>query len=129
MGYKVMKEILAKNSSSHLQGVASFEFNPLLTEEPELPFPNIDGPLDKLKVMLLNHFRGRELLVSEIYEEHDTGEAPTRHYTVSNYKDALLNLEKEGRIEVDIPADKRQVRKGKLTLGDKRKVKFLNKKR
>ncbi len=128
-GYRVMKEILAKNSNSHNQGVASFEFNSETTTEPELPFPYTYGPLDKLKVMLLTHFKGRELLVSQIYEEHDIGETSTRHYTLSNYKDALLHLEKEGKIKVDKSASERQVRNGKLTLGNGRIVKFLNKRK
>lgn len=126
-GYKVMKDILAKNSNSYNQGVASFEFNPEIKTEPELPFTDTNGPLDKLKIMLLSHFNGRNLLVSEVYEEHDIGEASTRHYTLSNYKDALIDLERKGKIVVDKSASERQVRNGKLTLGDGRRVKFLKK--
>jgi three-Cys-motif partner protein len=121
-GYHAMKDILARNSSSYVQGVASYEFDPNIQYTLGL---SLRRPLDKLKTMLITDFNKREIMVNDLYLEHDIGEQKTRYYTISNYKDALLELESEGKIEVDKSPNKRQKRNGKLTLGDKRKVKFL----
>ncbi|MCH7519717.1 MAG: three-Cys-motif partner protein TcmP [Candidatus Dadabacteria bacterium] len=121
-GYKVMKEILAKHSNYYTQGVASFEFDPSISNTETYLLPGFIGPLDKLESMLIDHFKGRELSRSEIYEEHDQGDSSTKHYTEDNYKKALLNLENKGKIKIDPPASKRR----ELTLGGDRIIKFLN---
>lgn len=123
-GYKVMKEILAKHSSSDTQGVASFEFDPTIEYISDSPLPSFEGPLDKLARKLAEHFRGRKLSMAKIYEEHDQGDSFTRHYTEANYKQALLKLEESNKIIVDKPRDKR-IRSGKLTLGNDRIITFI----
>lgn len=124
-GYKAMKEILAKYSNSDRQGVASFEFDPSIEYTSESLLPGFDGPLDILETSIFEHFQGKERYVSEIYAEHDIGSYETRYYTFSNYQQALLNLEKKGKIKVDKDPSKR-MRMGKLTLGEKRKITFRN---
>jgi three-Cys-motif partner protein len=121
-GYKVMKEILAKNSSSYDQGVASFEYNP--TSQSQLPLRMTKGPLDKLEEMLLTEFKDQTLTMQEIYDRHDIGKHFTRYYIENNYKDALRNLENRGFIKCDPPASKRPKRYGKVTFGPNTVVKF-----
>lgn len=95
-GYEIMKNIMAKESSGAEQGVASFEYNrveahtgtrqPLLLE--------LARPLDQLGDMLLEEFAGQTLKMKQIYERHNVD----RPYISRNYKDALMQLEAEGKI-------------------------------
>jgi three-Cys-motif partner protein len=90
-GYHIMKEIMAKESSSAEQGVPSFEYNPrdyLLRFE-------LSRPLDELEAQLLNDFAGRTLTMSQIYEQHSVG----KPFLNTNYKQALWNLYERGAIE------------------------------
>lgn len=113
-GYEIMKEIMAKESSERAQGVATFEFSPAAERFPLLF--ELSRPLEELGEMLLNHFAGETLRMSDIYQRHCVG----RPYISRNYKDALLALEQEKKIKVEPPADDR--RKG--TFADTVQVTF-----
>lgn len=93
-GYSIMKDIMAKESSTEDQGVSSFAYSPADASMPYL-FSFLQ-PLDKLKQNLLNDFSGRELTVDEIYETHSV-DTP---YTLKNYKLILVQLEAEKKISV-----------------------------
>ena len=108
-GYEIMKEIMAKESSSSEQGVPSFEYNP----NHELSLFN-SLPLDTLKVQLLKQFAGSTMNRKEVYEKHHIG---TR-YIKENYRSALLQLEKEGQIITNPPAVERRKIKGEVTLSE-----------
>jgi GMT-like protein len=101
-GYEIMKDIMAKESSSTEQGVPSFEYNPSL-EAQGLLF-ELNRPLDELGGLLLNRFVGQKLTMKEIYEVHNVG---TR-FIKANYKAVLLSLEREGKIEADPPMSNRR---------------------
>jgi three-Cys-motif partner protein len=89
-GYHIMKEIMAKESSSAPQGVPSFDYD---SRHDPLRFELI-RPLDELEAQLLNDFAGRALPMSVIYEEHSVG----KHFLKNNYKQALWNLYERGSI-------------------------------
>jgi three-Cys-motif partner protein len=91
-GYHIMKEIMAKESSSAPQGVPSFEYNP---RDYVLRSFELVQPLDELEAQLLNDFAGRTLTMNEIYEEHSVG----KDFLKNNYKQALWNLLSRGEIE------------------------------
>lgn len=93
LGYGIMKDIMARESSKETQGVPSFEYNPA-DERQQLLF-ELSRPLDDLGGMLLSTFAGRTLSMQQIYGEHNVNTP----YIKRNYKDALLQLEKEGKIE------------------------------
>ncbi len=76
-------------------------------------------PLRDLVDQLVQKFKGQKLKVHDIYEKHQRG---TR-FVKRNYKDALRALEREDKIEIDLPVEERRVIKGKVTLGDDRIVK------
>jgi three-Cys-motif partner protein len=95
LGYSIMKEIMAKESSTEQQGVASFEYNPATRDQPLLF--ELSRPRDDLKNMLLDEFAGQSILVKEIYESHHVG----KPYIEKNYKEVLLQLEAEGKITAD----------------------------
>lgn len=105
-GYEIMKGIMARESTTRQQGVPSFEYN-LADERFPLLF-ELARPLDDLEDMLLEEFKGRELRVQQIYEQHNVG----RPYIERNYKDALRNLEAKGAVTMNPPAERR--RKGTL---------------
>jgi len=117
-GYEIMKEIMAKESSTQIQGVPSFEYNPATVRQ-SLLF-EYTRPLEDLEGMLLSEFAGMTLTRNEIYERHNIG----RRFIGSNYREVLINLEKQGKIIADPPIDKRPQRKGIPTFGDNVKVTF-----
>ncbi len=117
-GYEIMKDIMAKESSQQDQGVPSFEYSPASEKYPFLF--ELTRPLDELEDMLLSSFAGRKLTMRQVYESHNVG----RPFVESNYKKALLNLEKAGRIKAEPPAGKRRSRKGEPTFADTVMVTF-----
>ena len=114
-GYEIMKEIMAKESTTSDQGVPSFVYNsadkkfPLLFE--------LTRPLDQLAGMLQKEYSKKSLLMKDVYLQHSIG----KPYIKKNYKEVLKQLEKSGKIKADPPADKRR----KDTFGDEVKVSFL----
>ncbi len=117
-GFEIMREIMAKESSSRDQGVPSFTFNPADRRFPLLF--ELWRPLDELGEMLLNDFAGSRISMHEIYQRH----SPGRRFVERNYKDALRKLEKEGRIKVEPSEKKRRVVKGEVSFGPKVMVTF-----
>jgi three-Cys-motif partner protein len=101
-GYSIMKDIMAGESSSDNQGIASFEYNPA---DKRYRFLSLfDRPLDDLEEDLLKRFAGQTTTVDEIYEEHSV-DTP---YVPKNYKDALLSLEAKGKISTESPPRRRK---------------------
>lgn len=101
-GYEIMREIMAGESSSASQGVASFEFNPAVLNQ-GLLF-ELARPLDELGDMLLAEFAGQKMTMKEIYEAYHVG----RPFTKKNFKAVLRGLERDGKIKADPPADDRK---------------------
>ncbi|MDQ2096627.1 MAG: three-Cys-motif partner protein TcmP [Tychonema bourrellyi B0820] len=120
-GYSIMKDIMAKESSSTEQGVPLFEYNSATQNQPLLF--ELSRPLDDLENMLSNEFAGQILTMEAIYNQHHVG----KRYISKNYKEALRKLEQQGKIIVDPPASKRKKYKGEITFGEQVKVTFLPK--
>jgi hypothetical protein len=97
-----MKEIMAKESSLHEQGVPSFQYSPADKRFPLLF--ELNRPLDDLGEMLLAQFAGQTLSMKNIYEKHNVG----RRFIAKNYKDALKNLEENKSISCNPPRSKRR---------------------
>ena len=74
--YHIMKDIMAKESSLHVDGVPSFEYSPADKRFPQLFALN--SPLDDLGPELLKQFSGQALSVSEIYRTHSAGREGVR---------------------------------------------------
>jgi three-Cys-motif partner protein len=100
--YSIMKDIMAKESSTTEQGVPSFEYNPATQYQPFLF--EISRPLDELEDMLLDEFAGQTLTMAEVYKRHHVG----KRYIDKNYKTALKNLEQQGKIVTNPPSSKRR---------------------
>ena len=108
LGYGIMKEIMAGESSLHEQGVPSFSYSPADKRFPRLF--ELNRPLDDLEEMLRAGFAGQSLPMKTIYEKHNVG----RRFIKRNYKDALKSLEEKKAISCNPPASKRR----KDTFGD-----------
>lgn len=93
-GYAIMKDIMAKESSTADQGVPSLTYSPADWSMPLLF--SLQRPLDQLRASLLKDFAGQELSVAEIYERHSV-DTP---YVMKNYKETLTQLEAEGKVAV-----------------------------
>jgi three-Cys-motif partner protein len=111
-GYEIMKGIMAKESSEHVQGVPSFEYSPATENYPMLF--ELSRPLEDLASMLLNDLAGRQMRMRDIYRQHSVD----KPYIESNYKRVLASLEAEGTIHTEPPAEKRRKRKGEVTFAD-----------
>jgi three-Cys-motif partner protein len=107
-GYHLMKEIMAKRSSSFKDGVPSFEFNELLIPPVslhlQLPLFAVKTEIEKLADDLCIDFKGKCTTVFKIYEIHCVG----KDYILKNYKEALLILEKKGLISVTTSKTRRK---------------------
>ena len=112
LGYSIMKDIMAKESSITEQGVPSFEYNPA-TEYQPLLF-ELSRSLDDLENMLLDQFAGQTLTMEDVYNRHHVG----KRYIKKNYKEVLLKLEAQGKITAE-PSQRR-----KNTLADTVKITF-----
>jgi three-Cys-motif partner protein len=118
-GYKIMKTIMARQSSAADQGVPSFTYSPADRRFPLLF--ELTRPLDDLETMLLKDFAGRSLSLQAIYEEHSVG----KPYILKNYQDALRKLEHAGKIRTEPPAEHRRPKSGgEVTFGEKVTVTF-----
>jgi len=131
LGYRIMKKVMANESSSNTEGVASFEYNPATADQPLLH--GLLRPLDDLEDLLAEEFAGRTLSMGAIFNEHNLLD-PKSHrnymmpYTDKNYKDVLNKMELGGRITASKPYDKRPKRNGEKTFADDVLVTFPPKK-
>jgi len=111
-GYEIMKDIMARESSTEDQGVASFAYSPADARNPLLF--SLSRPLNALADDLASTFADRTIKMIDVYRGHHV-DTP---YVMKNYKDALRELEAEGRVQCTPPPDKRRKVGGKVTMGD-----------
>lgn len=116
LGYTLMKEIMAKECSSHVQGVPSFEYSPAEFDQ-GLLF-ELNRPLDELAGLLMEEFAGKTITVRDIFDSHHVG----KPFILANYKDVLRDLEEAGVAQMTPPASERRMRLGVRTLADHVKV-------
>ncbi|MBD1920556.1 three-Cys-motif partner protein TcmP [Microcoleus sp. FACHB-831] len=114
LGYSIMKDIMAKESSITEQNVPSFEYNPATIYQPLLF--ELSRPLDALADMLLDEYAGQTMARVEVYNRHHVG----KRYIEKNYREVLLKLESQGKIMADPPANQRR----KNTLAKTVKITF-----
>ncbi|MGA7414892.1 MAG: three-Cys-motif partner protein TcmP [Bryobacteraceae bacterium] len=112
LGYSIMKEIMAAESSVHEQGVPSFQYSPADKRFPLLF--ELNRPLDDLEEMLAARFAGRRVAMKAIYEQHHIG----RRFIKKNYKEVLRQMEVKGLIQCE-PSER-----PKGTFGDNVRVTF-----
>ena len=101
-GYDIMKDIMARESSTDTQGVPSFDYCRADRTQPLLF--DLSRPLEDLEEMLLEKFSGRSLKFKRLYEMHSI-DLP---YVKKNYREVLIKMEQEGKIRCDPPAEERR---------------------
>lgn len=119
LGCKIMKPIMRNRSSNIIQGIGSFEFSGVPVVGEQIFFPGF-GPLDDLRIDVLRKFAGKTLRFEKLVAEHDH---PTA--TDANYKAAILQLESEGAVTVEVPGRQRRKFRGALTVPDDAVITFL----
>jgi len=119
-GFNLVKKAVAKYSQTE-EGIPTWTYTDGRENVAEQLSILSDGPMNKLCVLLELTFGGVELTVSQLIKSCDD---KGFRYTDRNIKDALLRLEDSGKVVVDKPAERRR-RAGKVTIGDKRVVRFL----
>jgi hypothetical protein len=111
-----MKEIMAKSSSSTVQDVPTFEYEPSgKAKQLSLAFLQTQ-PIDDLATSLPRDLAGQTLTMQEIYEKHSVG----TQYVKRNYRTVLMQLEKEGKITTEPSSEARR----KNTFSETVKVSF-----
>lgn len=111
LGYQIMKDIMAKESTLQEEGIAGFSYIPVkhLTNRKSIQLSILDGfeesEMDKLKERILKNFKGNTLKMIELFELDNIGTS----YTKKNYKEALRQLENSGLIITSPPANERRM--------------------
>lgn len=103
LGYSIMKDIMAKESSEIVDGVGNFEYTPVTNKQLTLLY-EYSRPIDELIDQLKKQFSGKTLTMEQIYYQHHVG----TKFVKKNYKNALKLLEEEGAIRCVPPADQRK---------------------
>ena len=94
LGFEKMKEIMAKHSSRHDQGVPSYEFDPIA--EIQLSLGEMTTKRSDLAQELCKVFSGREVSLEQIYRE----QGREGLYLRKNYRAAVQELLDTGKIEL-----------------------------
>jgi three-Cys-motif partner protein len=112
-GYRVMSDIMAKEGFIDKQGVPHFTHYTKPPPRDRLIYVEYIN----LKKDLCRKYAGRKMTMLQIFLDH-------RQYTAGLYKDTLNELEDEGLITVDPPAENRRVQNGKRSFRDEAVVTF-----
>lgn len=102
---EAMGRIFNAASSTVTEGVGSGEHDPRAADRSGSLFAG----LYEVQEHLMNRFQGRRIQFARILEE----ESGTR-FTESNYRDAILELERDLRVTVEPPAESRRWQAGRL---------------
>jgi three-Cys-motif partner protein len=112
-GYEKMREVMYKHS--HKAGtVANFEYNPADARWPSLF--ELVRPLGDLEDMLLADCAGVTTRLRPLFETHSKGKG----YVLKNYRDVLCRMERDGKIRMEPPFNKRRAG----TIGEKVVITF-----
>lgn len=101
-GYEIMKDIMARESTSSIQDVPSFEYNPADFLPQQTLLFQLDRPLENLRQDLLDKFKGQRITMIKLYETHSV-DTP---FIKKNYKDVLRQLFDDGIISAVSPVGK-----------------------
>jgi len=97
LGFAIMKQIMAKESSTAPHGVPSYIYCPAdAAAPPQLEFVN---PIEKLANELFFRMAGTRTTVGDLIKR----EEPTTRFLEKNYRDAIIHLELNGRLVADPP--------------------------
>ncbi len=111
-GCMIMKDVMRNRSSSLVQGLGTFEFTGATPVPEQFLIPGLGvGPLDELREDLARKFEGKTVSFKQLLSQDQHPTAAER-----NYKDAILQLEDKGRVNIHVYGRPRRRVKGRLTL-------------
>ena len=113
-GYEIMKDIMAKESSTQDEGVPSFTYCPADASMPLLF--SLAQPIGKLRDGLQHYFAGQEVTLQEVYETHSV-DTP---YIKKNYREVIKQLEADDIVSAYSTKGKRRA----FTYPDHVRIKF-----
>lgn len=111
LGFTIMKEIMAAESSTADYGVPSYIYCPADAVKP--PQLDLSSPIRDLADQLARDYAGSRVRVEELITRED----PKTRFLKKNYRDAILQLEETGRLQAEPPAAKRPPKYGRPTCG------------
>ena len=90
-----MKTIMYKESTSHTDGIASFEYSQraLLSQKQQLLF-QLSAPVEELQERLLQAYKGKSIDFESLFKEHSID----KPYVKNNYKMVLKRMLENGTI-------------------------------
>lgn len=103
--FKIMKDVMGKQSTAHSQGVPTFEWNPIEHDDKRLFFEMMEKPLDELVGRLPVELAGCSLTPEEMIWEH----GQRNRYTHKNYFDACVLLFERNQVDASQLGQKKQL--------------------
>jgi hypothetical protein len=122
-GFKIMKEIMYKESQDKTQGVAKFGYVRQDSAEKTPLLHLMNTPLSDLGIQLCEDYAGRSLSRKDLRKEYDKY-YPRNLFVEKNWRDVLSGLEIDGRIACVKPRHLRRVQKGEVTFSENTVVTF-----
>ena len=121
-GYNIMKDIMAEEGTNLDKGVPSLEYNPATHDQ--IPLFESLRALEELADKLMEYFAGKTVTMQQIYNQHHDRFTVGTRYIKNSYRECLIKLEADGKIQADPPASDRRKRKGNVTFGPRVKATF-----
>ena len=121
-----MKQIMYKQSEDKTQGIAKFGYVRQVSAEKTPLLHLMHTPLIDFARQLCEEYAGQQMTRKALREHYDKYR-PRNLFVDKNWRDALSQLEIEGKITADPPRDKRRVVKGEVTFGENTVVTFRKK--
>jgi three-Cys-motif partner protein len=125
-GFKIMKEIMYKESQDKTQGIAKFGYVRQVSAEKTPLLHLMNTPRSDFGRQLCADYPGRSLSRKTLREDYDKFH-PRNLSVERNWRDVLSELETEGKITCVPPRSERRVRKGEVTFGENTVVTFPQK--
>ena len=122
-GFKIMKEIMYKESQDKTQGIAKFGYVRQVSAEKTPLLHLMNTPRSDFGKQLCIDYAGRSLSRKALREDYDKLH-PRNLFVERNWRDVLSELEAEGKIGCVPPRKERRLQKGEVTFGENTVVTF-----
>lgn len=126
LGFNIMKQIMYKQSEDKTQGIAKFGYVRQVSAEKTPLLHLMHTPLNDFAKQLCDEYAGQQITRKGLREHYDKYR-PRNLFVDKNWRDALSQLEIEGKITANPPREKRRVVKGEVTFGENTVVTFRKK--
>ena len=122
-GFSIMKEIMYAQSDDRTQGVARFGYVREVSKKRTPLLALMNTPLEDFKKQLCIEFAGQKADRKTLRDRFDTMH-PRNLFVEKNWRDALSQLEVEGKVTCVPRRSERKVQKGEVTFGPNTIVAF-----